>query len=150
MTYNFVPISIIGMVQSGVAIIVASAPLLRPAFDRTFSSWSNSLGRGSRASNLRVSKQRLSRRKASANTKTSTVASSLSMSKNAKNAKTPAGFKQLSESEENLRWELDVMHADKGRTLTEVSNTRYGEGTDEEEPPLGQIKVTQSTEVSHG
>lgn len=149
MTYNFVPISIIGMVQSGMAIIVGSAPLLRPAFDRTFNSWSNSFGRGSRASNLRVSKQRQSRRKASANTKTSTVASSLSMSKNAKNVKTTAGFKQLSESEENLRWELDVMHADKGRTLTEVSNTRCGEGTDEEEPPLGQIKVTQCTEVSH-
>ncbi|OAA81194.1 hypothetical protein LEL_00739 [Akanthomyces lecanii RCEF 1005] len=147
MTYNFVSISIIGMVQSGVSIIVASAPLLRPAFDRTISSWSHSLGRSSRGSKSRLSKEKLSRRKVSANTKHSTGASSLSMSKN---ARTPAGFKQLSESEENLRWELDVMHADKGKTLTEVSNARYGEGTDEEEPPLGQIKVTQSTEVSHG
>lgn len=140
-------ISIIGMVQSGVAIIVASAPLLRPAFDRTIGSLSYSFGRDSRGSTARASDERLSRRKVSAHTKNSTGASSLSIGKN---SKAPAGFKQLTESEENLRWEMDVMHADKGKTLTEVSNARYGEGIDEEELPSGQIKVTQSTEVYRG
>ncbi|PQK10031.1 hypothetical protein BB8028_0002g03550 [Beauveria bassiana] len=143
-TYNFVSISIIGLVQSGVAIIVASAPLLRPAFDRTLGSWSHTLSRNSQRPTQRVSKERLSRRKVSAHTKSSTGASSLSIGKSAKG---PIGFKQISESEENLRWELDVMHADKGKTLTEVSNARYGEGADEEDLPSGQIKVTQSTEV---
>ncbi|KAM3509122.1 hypothetical protein MY11210_006461 [Beauveria gryllotalpidicola] len=142
-TYNFVSISIIGLVQSGVAIIVASAPLLGPAFDRTIGSWSHSLGRSSRGPTPRVSKERLSRRKVSAHTKNSTGASSLSIGKSSKG---PIGFQQISESEENLRWELDVMHADKGKTLTEVSNARYGEGADED-LPSGQIKVTQSTEV---
>ncbi|KAM3538931.1 hypothetical protein ARSEF1564_008170 [Beauveria bassiana] len=143
-TYNFVSISIIALVQSGVAIIVASAPLLRPAFDRTLGSWSHTLSRNSQRPTQRVSKERLSRRKVSAHTKSSTGASSLSIGKSAKG---PIGFKQISESEENLRWELDVMHADKGKTLTEVSNARYGEGADEEDLPSGQIKVTQSTEV---
>ncbi|OAA40817.1 hypothetical protein BBO_05874 [Beauveria brongniartii RCEF 3172] len=143
-TYNVVSISIVGLVQSGVAIIVASAPLLRPAFDRTIGSWSHTLGRSSPRPAPRVSKERLSRRKASAHTKSSTGASSLSIGKS---SKYPIGFKQISESEENLRWELDVMHADKGKTLTEVSNARYGEGADEEDLPSGQIKVTQSTEV---
>ncbi|ATY63951.1 integral membrane [Cordyceps militaris] len=142
LTYNPVSISITCMVQSGVAIIVASAPLLRPAFDRTVDSLSYSFGRGSRKS--RASKERLSRRKGSTHAKNSTCASSLS-----KNAKGPSGFKQLTESEENLRWELDVIHADKGKTLTEVSNAPYGDGIDDEELPSGQIKVTQSTHVSH-
>lgn len=144
-TYNFVSLSIIGMVQSGVAIIVASAPLLRPAFDRTIGSLSYSFGRGSGGSAPRVSKEGSSRRKVAARTKSSTGTSSLSMGKG---SKAPVGFKQLSESEENLRWEMDVMHADKGKTLTEVSNTRYGDGTDEEDLPSGQIKVTHSTQVS--
>ncbi|TQV96200.1 integral membrane protein [Cordyceps javanica] len=108
MTYNFVSISIIGLVQSGVAILVATAPLLRPAIDRT-------------------------------------VESCMS-----KNSKAPAGFRQLSESEENLRWELDVMHAHKGKTLTEVSNAGHSEGMHEDELPSGQIKVTQSTQISRG
>lgn len=140
-------ISILGIVQAGVAIIVATAPLLRPAFDRTVESWSYSFGRGPPASTARASKGRLSRRRVSAHAKSSTCASSLSISKNTKPL---PGFRQLTESEENLRWELDVMHADKGKTLTEVSNARNGSGIDEEELPSGQIKVTQSTQVSRG
>lgn len=142
-TYNFVSLSIIGVVQCGVAIMVTSAPLLRPAFDRAFSSWPYTFNTGSQRPTLRPSRDWPYRQKASVHT---TGESSLSI---AKNGKAPGGFQQISESEENLRWELDVMHADKGKTLTEVSNVRRGEGSDlHEDLPHGQIKVTQFTQVS--
>lgn len=59
-------------------------------------------------------------------------------------------FQHVSDSEENIRWETGVMHADKGKTLTEISNARHDgpSSGDEEEVPSGQIKVTQSTLVS--
>lgn len=41
------------------------------------------------------------------------------------------------------------MHADKGKTLTEVSNDPTASfGQTDESLPIGQIKVTQSTHVS--
>lgn len=38
-TYSGIVSSIIGSIQMGIAIMVASSPLLRPIFDRTFASW---------------------------------------------------------------------------------------------------------------
>lgn len=38
-TYSTIVPTTIGSVQMGIAIMVASAPLLRPVFDRTIASW---------------------------------------------------------------------------------------------------------------
>ena len=148
MTYTFVPVSIIGMVQSGVAITVASAPLMRPAFDRTVASLLNISNPSRTSESKRKSTDKLSSKSISQTKSSGGPTLRLSMPKR---CKSPAGvgFYQISESEENLRWEMDVMHADKGKTLTEVSNSGNGGRQQHDETlPVGHIKVTHSAQVS--
>lgn len=128
--------------------MIASAPLLRPAFDHTVDSVFNCVGaKGISPGNYESGNKPSG--KSTAQTKSSTTTSvRLSIPKR---CKSPAGigFQQISESEENLRWELHVMRADKGKTLTEVSNSRGNRRPLHDETlPVGHIKVTHSTEVS--
>jgi hypothetical protein len=136
------------MVQSGVAITVASAPLMRPAFDRTITSLLNISGSTRRSEGKRKSTDKLNGKSLSQTKSSGAATLRLSIPKR---CKSPAGvgFHQISESEENLRWEMDVMHADKGKTLTEVSNSSNGHCQRHDESlPVGHIKVTHSTQVS--
>ncbi|KAK5989637.1 hypothetical protein PT974_07891 [Cladobotryum mycophilum] len=141
LTYSSVPLSIICTAQLSVAIMVSSAALLRPVFDRTIGSWL-SLSLGSRHT-----KQLDSTSGAIRSTNSGTGFRSLT-NRSKTNGST---FQTISESEENLRWEMDVMHIDKGRTLTSVS--RYESGTDsaggyQEPPPVGQIMITHEMRIS--
>jgi hypothetical protein len=56
-------------------------------------------------------------------------------------------FQRITESEEHLNWELDVMNPDKGKTLTHVGSD--GEINGETEiAPMGHITMTRSIEVT--
>ncbi|KAF7553062.1 hypothetical protein G7Z17_g3912 [Cylindrodendrum hubeiense] len=102
-TRSYAEASISSVLQAGIAVMVASSPLLRPVFDRTALRW---LG-----ISLRSSQKDTSGKGASARTTTAT-------SRVVSHART-AGFNKMSDSEEHLAWEMRSMEGLK-RTAAEM------------------------------
>jgi hypothetical protein len=146
-TYSAIPTTILGILQLGVANIVISAPLLRPVLDRTLGKWfSLSVVNGSRGTPAAGSHPSgILKPGNSANLGLHNSIHGRPRAPGSKN------FQRITESEENLRWEMDVMHSDKGRT----TYAAWPEGSPESvlemgtTPPAGKILKIQSTEVTH-
>ncbi|KAE9581254.1 Satratoxin biosynthesis SC1 cluster protein 4 [Colletotrichum fructicola] len=93
-TKGFASASVSGVLQSGIAVMVASSPMLRPVFDRTVVRWfSLSIGSGSRTTGTAPSK---SQGPATIGSRPGQHASHVRSD----------GFKQMSDSDENLSWEM--------------------------------------------
>ncbi|KAJ0161618.1 hypothetical protein CTA2_5910 [Colletotrichum tanaceti] len=99
MTRGFASASISGVLQSGIAVMVASSPMLRPVFDRTIVRWFSlsirSGGGGSRATGT-----------ATARTRSQSHIVKGSRSSQLGVHRLGNGFKQMSDSDENLSWEM--------------------------------------------
>jgi hypothetical protein len=136
---------ITGVIQLCVAIIVATAPLLRPVLDRTIGRWlSLSISRSSPHS---PSDGSVPMGGSQANRLANT---SLQNGIHTRTRLSPGGnkmFQRITESEEHLNWELGVMNSDKGKTSTHVGSD--GEMNGEIEiAPMGHIMITRSTEIT--
>ncbi|KAM6478564.1 GPCR, PTH11-type [Trichoderma sp. SZMC 28011] len=146
-SFSSLPLTIIGVIQLCVANMVCSAPLLRPVLDRTVGKWlSLSIGNSSRETPRNGS--------APVNRLISGDSSNTGLRKNIHSRSRLASgrgkdFERITESEENLRWELDVMHADKGQSAyaasPDVNNNNIGKVN---AVPAGRILKIQSTEIS--
>ncbi|TQN68486.1 Satratoxin biosynthesis SC1 cluster protein 4, partial [Colletotrichum shisoi] len=93
-TRGFASASVSGVLQSGIAVMVASSPMLRPVFDRTIVRWF-----------------RLSIRSGSNATGTAPTGSQGHIAKGSRSSQLGShrlgdGFKQMSDSDENLSWEM--------------------------------------------
>lgn len=127
--------------------MVCSAPLLRPVLDRTVGKWlSLSIGNSSRETPRNGS--------APVNRLISGDSSNTGLRKNIHSRSRLASgrgkdFERITESEENLRWELDVMHADKGQSAYAASPDVHNTNIDKVNAvPAGRILKIQSTEIS--
>lgn len=94
MTRGFASASVSGLLQSGIAVMVASSPMLRPVFDRTIVRWLS-----------------LSIRSGSKTTGTAPTGSQGHIVKGSRSSQLGShrlgdGFKQMSDSDENLSWEM--------------------------------------------
>lgn len=117
--FSGITVMITGVVQLCVAIMVTTAPLLRPVLDRTIGRWfSLSIARSSRQSPSDGSAPLGgSQTNKSAN-------ASLRNGIHTRSRLSPGGnkkFQRITESEEHLNWEMDVMNPDKGKTSTHVA-----------------------------
>ncbi|KAF4995980.1 hypothetical protein FDECE_12606 [Fusarium decemcellulare] len=118
-TRSYAEASISSILQSGIAVMIASSPLLRPVFDRTAKLFGLSLSssRKTTAGNVNSSRSRTH------GAGTSHISGSHSRA---------AGFKQMSESEEHLAWELQAMDKKPNyRQRTTVQATRLSDDSDE-------------------
>ncbi|KAL6888001.1 hypothetical protein GGI43DRAFT_430956 [Trichoderma evansii] len=145
LTFSGITVMITGVIQLCVAIIVATAPLLRPILDRTIGRWlSLSIARSSPHS---PSDGSAPMGGSQANKPANT---SLQNGIHTRSRLSPGGnkmFQRITESEEHLNWELGVMNSDKGKTSTHVGSD--GEINDEIEiAPMGHIIITRSTEIT--
>lgn len=114
-TKGFASASLSGVLQSGIAVMVASSPMLRPVFDRTVVRWlSLSLGTGSKTAG------------------TGAAASQGHVPRGSRSGQIGAhvrsdGFKQMSESDENLSWEMQGLGNQKRNTLPGHSSSARAE-----------------------
>ncbi|PNP56713.1 hypothetical protein THARTR1_03409 [Trichoderma harzianum] len=146
-SFSSIPLTIIGVIQLCVANMVASAPLLRPVLDRTLGRWlSLSIGNTSRETprnNSTPANRLISGDSANTGLRKSLHNRSRLTSGRGKD------FERITESEENLRWELDVMHSGKGQSAyaasPDVNNNDIENGN---LVPAGKILKIQSTEIS--
>ncbi|KAF6838775.1 integral membrane protein [Colletotrichum plurivorum] len=148
-TKGFAGGSLSGVLQAGIAVMVASSPMLRPVFDRTVGRvlglQSRSCGNGT-TSNATAT---------GGATRTST-ARRLSKHGGVRND----GFKQMSDSDEHLAWEMRVIAGAGGRdsphmgTATTQVNARHSSDNAIEDVREvardGKILVTTTTEVVAG
>ncbi|KAH6972107.1 hypothetical protein BKA56DRAFT_493333 [Ilyonectria sp. MPI-CAGE-AT-0026] len=136
-TKSYAEASISSVLQAGIAVMVASSPMLRPVFDRTALRW---LG-----ISVRSSQKDTSGKGPSARTTTATSRVGVSGS----HART-AGFNKMSESEEHLAWEMRSMKGKHHQHVT-VQASRLSDSSGDM-PPFqaggsGQIMVTNETIV---
>lgn len=123
--------AIISSVQTGVAIMIASSPLLRPVFDRTIGSWLGlslrSTGRGVKSGTTDPGKTQRSR-----------MTSGRRASRN---------FEQIkdSSSDQELGWEMHGIKDPRVFTETTVHASR---GRDHDDNPPTGILVTESTIIA--
>ncbi|KAK1462142.1 integral membrane protein [Colletotrichum melonis] len=149
-TKGFAIASVSGVLQAGIAVMVASSPMLRPVFDRTVG----------RVLGLSLQSQRRGNGATSNATGGNTTGNSAAELHNKHSARSD-GFKQMSESEEHLAWELRHMKSAAGRdsynmgtTTTQVNAERSSDDSTGEErggldgPRTGRIMVTKTTVVS--
>ncbi|TDZ31031.1 hypothetical protein C8035_v001871 [Colletotrichum spinosum] len=150
-TKGFAVASVSGVTQAGIGVMVASSPMLRPVFDRTVG----------RVLGLSLqSKQRDGTGPTSNDTGGATDSSNVEL--HSKRHMRSDRFKQMSESEEHLAWELRNMKrgVDRGShnigtTTTHVKARNSGDTMTEDEsasgvgasPRTGEIMVTTTTEV---
>lgn len=137
-----------GVIQLCVAIMVATAPLLRPVLDRTIGQWfSLSIARSSPRSpcdgSAPLGGSQINKL---ANT-------SLRNGVQTRSILSPGGnkkFQRITESEEHLNWEMDVMNSNKGKTSTHIAwPGSDGESNSEiKMAPMGHIIITQSIEIT--
>lgn len=139
---------ITGVIQLCVAIMVATAPLLRPVLDRTIGRWfSLSIVRSSPHSPCDDSAHLGgSQTNKSGNT-------GLRDGVHTRSRLSPGGnktFQRITESEEHLNWETDVMNPDKGEPSTHVAwPDSDGEINGEiEMAPMGHITITRAVETT--
>lgn len=127
-TFSAVAPSNMNTIQIGIAVMVASAPLLRPVFDRTLSSWFGI--------SLRSTGDASSRPSGNPDRDLRTFGRSAP----------GKGFQHISDSEEHLRWELSHMGTQRYMSReTKVSGTRTS--NDSSDTPHEGIVVTKSTIV---
>ncbi|KAI8650688.1 hypothetical protein NCS57_01403200 [Fusarium keratoplasticum] len=142
-TKSFAVASVSSILQAGVALMVASSPILRPVFDRTILHW---LGVSVRSTGRNTSSNptggpSASRHHASAGYHD---ASRISHHK---------GFRQMTDSEEHLAWELRDMQGKGGEQRTTIkAQTALSDNSSDrrsraESLSNGQIIVTQETIV---
>ncbi|KAJ3549055.1 hypothetical protein NM208_g697 [Fusarium decemcellulare] len=134
-TEGFATASVSGVLQSGIALMVASSPMLRPVFDRTVVRWlSLSIG-GSESNQTGPS---------GSNTRgTSRTTPHPSL------IRSTGGFRQMSESEEHLAWEMQGL-SKLNRAATSADSNQLTRLSDESILPMqgrGEIIVTQTTAV---
>ncbi|KAF5500634.1 Satratoxin biosynthesis SC1 cluster protein 4 [Colletotrichum siamense] len=147
-TKGFAVASVSGVMQAGIAVMVASSPMLRPVFDRTVG----------RILGLSLQSQRRGTGPTSNATAGATGSSTAGLH-NKHNVRSD-GFKQMSDSEEHLAWELRNMKAtgrreshNIGTTTTHVNARTSDDSTTEDERGFagsrqGQILVTKTTEIT--
>ncbi|KAF5025989.1 hypothetical protein F66182_1930 [Fusarium sp. NRRL 66182] len=97
-TKSFAEASLSSVLQSGIAVMVASSPMLRPLFDRTARLCGLSLHSSPKSTNRNTDGTQ--RQTHSSGTNRLGVGGSQARA---------AGFKQMSESEEHLAWEMRTM-----------------------------------------
>lgn len=146
-SFSSIPLTIIGVIQLCVANMVASAPLLRPVLDRTVGRWfSLSIGNSSRETPRNNSTP--------ANRLISGDSANTGLRKNLHNRSRLASgrgkdFERITESEENLRWELDLMQSGKGQSAYAASpDVNNNDIENANLVPAGKILKIQSTEIS--
>ncbi|EXF72997.1 integral membrane protein [Colletotrichum fioriniae PJ7] len=98
-TRGFASASISGVLQSGIVVMVASSPMLRPVFDRTIVRWLS-----------------LSIRSSGRTQNTAPTGSQGPIVKSSKSSQLGShlrgdGFKQMSDSDENLSWEMQGLNS---------------------------------------
>ncbi|KAF9878213.1 integral membrane protein [Colletotrichum karsti] len=109
-TKGFASASVSGVLQSGIAVMVASSPMLRPVFDRTIVRWlSLSIGSGSRTTDAPHSK---SHGPATVGSRPGQLGPHVRSD----------GFKQMSDSDENLAWEMQGLGNLKQKRTTPTSH----------------------------
>ncbi|RFU79629.1 integral membrane [Trichoderma arundinaceum] len=145
LTFSGITVMITGVIQLCVAIIVATAPLLRPVLDRTIGRWlSLSIARSSPHS---PSDGSAPMGGSQANKPTNTSLQNGIHTRSILSPRVNKMFQRITESEEHLNWELGVMSSDKGKTSTHVGSD--GEINGEIEiAPMGHIMITRSTEIT--
>ncbi|KAK1676768.1 hypothetical protein BDP55DRAFT_741227 [Colletotrichum godetiae] len=111
-TKGFAIASVSGVLQAGIAVMVASSPMLRPVFDRTVG----------RVLGLSLQSQRRGNG-ATSNATGGNAAGNSSAGLHNKHSARSDGFKQMSESEEHLAWELRNMKAAGGRNSYNMGTT---------------------------
>ncbi|KAF7546548.1 hypothetical protein G7Z17_g8346 [Cylindrodendrum hubeiense] len=111
-TKSFAEASISSILQSGIAVMVASSPMLRPVFDRTALRW---LGISLRSS------QKDSSARAARSQSNGGGAGRMGLGPSHPRS---TGFKQMPESEEHLAWELGPMDGKFSEQKTTVQATR--------------------------
>lgn len=121
--------TIISLVQTGITIMIASSPLLRPVFDRTIGTWLSlslrSTGRGNRSGTTELAKSQ--------------------RSKLAVTRRSSRCFEQINDSEPELSWELRGMKDP--RVFTETTVHALDESANGNNPSSG-ILVTESTVIT--
>lgn len=140
-----------GVIQLCVAIIVATAPLLRPVLDRTIGRWlSLSIARSSPHSPSDGSAPMDGSAHMGGSQGNKPTNTSLQNGINTRSRLSPRVnkmFQRITESEEHLNWELGVMNSDKGKISTHVGSD--GEINGEIEiAPMGHIMIPRSTEIT--
>lgn len=129
-TYSSIGSTIIGVIQLGIAVMVASSPLLRPVFDRTIGSW------------LKLSSMR-SKKHYDAHVQAEDGDHPLTIGRLRQRDRP---VRPMNESEENLQWELTAMgHKGYERRVTVHGSSTYQESDGSNRP--GEIVVTKSTTV---
>lgn len=148
-TKGFAVASVSGVMQAGIAVMVASSPMLRPVFDRT-------VGRV-----LGLSLQSRQHGNATTSNVTGGATGPSTAGRHSKHVVRNDGFKQMSDSEEHLAWELRNMGGsgggrdsrNMGTTTTKVNVRRSDDTATEDDREVardGKILVTRTTEVISG
>ncbi|KAK1473362.1 integral membrane protein [Colletotrichum tamarilloi] len=106
-TRGFASASISGVLQSGIAVMVASSPMLRPVFDRTIVRW------------LSLSIRSTSQGHIVKSSKSSQLGSH----------RRGDGFKQMSDSDENLSWEMQGLGNRANCRTGRISQAQISAGT---------------------
>ncbi|KAM0429219.1 hypothetical protein ACHAPT_006433 [Fusarium lateritium] len=129
-TKGFATASVSGVLQSGIALMVASSPMLRPVFDRTVVRWF-SLTLGSSKSG-----QPPASGSNTHGTSRPTPHPSL--------VRSNGGFRQMSESEEHLAWEMQGLSKTKGSNTSATSGqlTRLSDDS-------GGVAGTEGVVITH-
>ncbi|TDZ23898.1 Satratoxin biosynthesis SC1 cluster protein 4 [Colletotrichum orbiculare MAFF 240422] len=149
-TKGFAVASVSGVIQAGIGVMVASSPMLRPVFDRTVG----------RVLGLSLQSKQRDGTGPTSNDTGATDGSNVGL--HSKRHMRSDRFKQMSESEEHLAWELrnmkrgvDRISHNIGTTTTHVKARNSGDTMTEDEsassvgapPRTGEILVTTTTEV---
>lgn len=131
--YAAAPSTIISTIQTGMSIMIASSPLLRPVFDRTIGSW------------LGLSLRSTGRRTKSGTTGTDPGKITQNRSRMTSGRRASRCFEQINDIDQDLDWE---MHGVKDpRVFTTETTVHALKGSLSHSPPNG-ILVTESTVVA--
>lgn len=139
-TKAFAVASVSSILQAGIAVMVASSPMLRPIFDRTILRW---LGISVRSTNKNTSNNANGSRGPGVVSKAAVGASHRGTS----------GFRQITDSEEHLAWEMRNMDGKGGSSgqTTTVQATRLSDDSSDGQPPVqpghNHIMVTHETTI---
>lgn len=134
--YASAPSTIISSIQTGLSIMIASSPLLRPVFDRTIGSW------------LGLSLRTRTNRTGTTNMGTDTRGKITTNRSKVASVRRPSRcFEQINDSDPNLDWELHAVKDPRVYTAETTCTAHTRKGSQGGSPPNG-ILVTESTVVA--
>lgn len=138
-TRGFATASVSGAIQLGIAVMVASSPMLRPVFDKALVKWfnikllSSSNNNGKRGQGGSMTIGGISSRP----------------SQPGSHMRSNGGFQHMSESEEHLAWEMQGLGKKSDRQTSTIHAGRSSEESGQT-PREGDIVVTATITTSLG